>query len=288
VLLALTGCRPDEGALSLIEGPRLLALRGTPAEVAPGDSVSWDALAASPDGTLLPLLSWSLCPSPRPLTSNDVVAAGCLGDGVAMLGSAVALSTQVPDDACQLFGPELPPSTPGRPDPRPVAADASGGWYQPYRADLAGAHNVGLQRIRCHLLGASADAAIAFQMQYRNNQNPLPGPILIDGAPADGAALTPGAHRLSVTWPTESAESYPLFDVVSQTLVQRRESLRVSWYTTGGTLANDRTGPDGPDGSTNGDESDNGFTAPASGPVHLWAVLRDERGGVGWSHALLP
>jgi hypothetical protein len=293
----LWGCRPNEGALSLIEGPRLLALRGTPAEVAPGGAVSWDALVASPDGTLLPLLSWSLCPSPRPLTSNDVVAAGCLGDGVTALGSAVTFSTNVPGDACQLFGPETPPSTPGRPDPRPVAADASGGWYQPYRADLAGARNVGLQRIRCHLLGASADVAIAFQMQYRDNQNPEPGPILIDGAPADGAALTPGPHRLRVTWQAEAAESYPLFDVVSQTLVQRRESLRVSWYTTGGTLANDRTGPSGspdasPDASMDGDdlalESDNGFNAPASGPVHLWAVLRDDRGGVGWSHALLP
>ena len=147
----------------------MLALRGEPAELAPGALVTWDALVVSPDGELAVPLDWSLCRSPRPLTENDVVSAACLSGGDS-LAHAPSVTATIPGNACQLFGSETPPSTPGQPDPRPVAADASGGWYQPYRADLAGAHNIGLQRIRCNLLGASADVAAQFRMQYTRQQ----------------------------------------------------------------------------------------------------------------------
>jgi hypothetical protein len=281
----LVGCRPDAGPpLWQIAAPRLVALQGIPAEVTPGGSVSWQALVVSPDGEAMAALSWSLCPSPRPLTTNDVVAPECLGSDVTVLGQGPSQHATVPVDACQRFGPETAPSLPGKPDPRPVAADASGGWYQPYRAELDGALSIGLQRIRCHLAGASADVAAQFQMQYQANQNPQPGPILLDGAPADGQPLRAGPHTLSLSWPAEAAESYPVFDVVSQSLVPHRETLRVSWYTTGGTLAEERTGRAAEDPALS---TENSFDAPSAGPVHLWAVLRDDRGGVEWSHALL-
>jgi hypothetical protein len=278
----LAGCRPDAGApLWQIAAPRLIALRGTPAETAPSESVLWEGLVASPDGEQAAPLAWGLCHAPRPLTTNDVVAAECL-EMVEALGTAVSVQATVPADACQRFGPETPPSTAGQPDPRPVAADAGGGWYQPYRADLGTALNIGLQRIRCHLAGASADVAAQFQVQYRANQNPQPGPILVDGDPS--GSLTPGEHTLSVSWPAEAAESYPVFDVISQSLVTRREAIRVSWFVTGGVLAEERTGRLGDDTAL---ESSNHLTA-SSGPIHVWAVVRDDRGGVGWSHAFLP
>ena len=284
LILWLAACAPPSGPpLSLVTGERVLALRGTPAEAAPGSTVAFDALVAAPGGPMTPALDWSLCHAPRPLTTNDVVSPACLtAGGVDEIASAPSASTTIPGDACQLFGPELPPSTPGKPDPRPVAADASGGWYQPYRADLGGEMDVGLQRIRCNLSGASVDVATQFRTQYLPNVNPSPDPISLDGAGADGQSVAPGATlTLTVGWPDGTAEPYPVFDVATQTLQPRVEVLRVSWFATAGALAEEHTGSDGA-------RSSNSFTAPsAGGPVDLWAVVRDDRGGVGWSHARL-
>jgi hypothetical protein len=284
LVLVLAGCKPDAGPpLSLISTTRVIALRGEPAEVVPGGSVTWDALTVSPLGEQAMALDWSICTTPRPLTTNDVVAPECLSSGTA-IGSAPSVTTSVPSNTCQLFGPETPPSQgmPGTADPRPVAPDASGGWYQPYRADLQSAHNLGLERIRCNLAGASADVAAQFRMQYLINRNPQPNPLRINDAPADGQTITANQKiTLTIDWP--EPEHYPLFDVETQTLTDRRESMRVSWFTTAGEFSEERTGRSGDDPAL---DSDSQLTAPA-GPLDVWAVARDDRGGVGWTHAHL-
>ncbi len=77
------------------------------------------------------------------------------------------------------------------------------------------------------------------------------------------------------------AERYVNFDIASETVVDQREGMHVAWYATGGTFDADRTGRDGTDMTTT---SDNGWQAPAAaGPVHLWIVLADDRGGVAWA-----
>jgi hypothetical protein len=76
------------------------------------------------------------------------------------------------------------------------------------------------------------------------------------------------------------AERFVDFDVTSQTVYDVRESMTVSWFTSGGSFDSDSTGRDSTDLTTS---SDNGWTAPATaGTVHLWVVLRDDRGGTGW------
>jgi hypothetical protein len=56
--------------------------------------------------------------------------------------------------------------------------------------------------------------------------------------------------------------------------------MRVSWYASGGSFVDDRTGRPDTDLGTN---TDNIWTAPdAPGTVTLWAVLRDSRGGMTW------
>jgi len=76
------------------------------------------------------------------------------------------------------------------------------------------------------------------------------------------------------------AERYVNFDLGSQSLVDSREGIHVSWFATGGSFGLDRTGNDGTDATTT---SDNTWQAPgASGTVHLWVVLHDDRGGIGW------
>ena len=76
------------------------------------------------------------------------------------------------------------------------------------------------------------------------------------------------------------AESYASFDPVTQTVRARREGMRLSWFATAGVLDEDHTGRDEADEAT---WSENAWTAPAAtGLAHLWVVLRDDRGGVGW------
>ncbi len=76
------------------------------------------------------------------------------------------------------------------------------------------------------------------------------------------------------------AERFAEFDVETQSVVDDRESIGVAWFATGGSFDADRTGRDSTDDTPS---SDNGWTAPSTpGTVHLWVVLRDNRGGSGW------
>jgi hypothetical protein len=87
----------------------------------------------------------------------------------------------------------------------------------------------------------------------------------------DCAPLLPGC---------QGAERYVVFDQPSAGLLTEREAISIAWYATGGAFDADRTGRDGTDPTTT---SDNGWVAPSSpGPVTMWVVIRDDRGGVGW------
>ncbi len=99
-----------------------------------------------------------------------------------------------------------------------------------------------------------------------------------------------GADETSDTCPADckvpkgctGAERFVVFDIDSQSIAVQRESIAVAWYTTpGASVDTDRTGRQSSDDTTT---SDNGWQAPtASGLAHLWVVLRDDRGGVGWA-----
>jgi hypothetical protein len=76
------------------------------------------------------------------------------------------------------------------------------------------------------------------------------------------------------------AERFAAFDLGSQSVVDRREAMAIAWFATAGTFDHDRTGREATDATNT---SDNGWRAPAQPSlVHLWVVLRDDRGGVGW------
>jgi hypothetical protein len=81
------------------------------------------------------------------------------------------------------------------------------------------------------------------------------------------------------------AERYAGFDVPSQSVVDRREAMAIAWFATGGSFDSDRTGRETADLTPS---SDNAWTAPTQpGPVHLWVVLGDDRGGAGWAEYLI-
>jgi hypothetical protein len=223
----------------------------------------------------------------------NIVGDACLGDGAEQLGQrGQVVSARIPDDACALFGSDTPPPKPGELPQRPRDPDVTGGFYQPMRAavhDPAGNFVVAfaLERITCNLANAPIDVVQDFRMRYRPNQNPKIERLL--GAPegaADFAELPIQVHTgktatLRVRWSADSPETYPVYDVLSKALVEHREAMRVSFYATAGSFEHDRTGRAETDMDTFVDDV---WTAPDSpGPVHMWAVLRDSRGGIDFA-----
>jgi hypothetical protein len=85
----------------------------------------------------------------------------------------------------------------------------------------------------------------------------------------------------SVAHGCRGAEPYAYLDPARRSLVDRHESMRVSWFTTAGEFTDDHTGRLESEFDTT--FSDNTWTAPAEpGPAFIWVVLRDDRGGVDW------
>ena len=288
VAVAVCGCKPDFGTpASLVTERRILAVKAEPPEVRPSQPAMLTALVVSPDGTdPSPAVDWALCVTPKPLDENNVVSTACLTDkGVMPIASATASTmATMPANACTLFGPDPPPQMMGQPPLRPRDPDVTGGYYQPLRLVDGMATGFALERVTCDLAQAGADLAVQYAMTYKANANPSLQPLsaTVDGAPVALDALPAGRDvQFEVGWPAESAESFPVFDVSSASLITHRESLRVSWFATGGSFAHEVTGRDENDMATT---TDNVWTAPSTpGPVHLWVVLRDSRGGVDFA-----
>ena len=277
---ATVTCIPNLGPSdSLIQSPRILAVRADPAEANPGATVAFSAFVVGPSGTATtPLVRFSFCTAPKLLTEDNVVSSACLSPAALLpLGTGAGVTAALPANACSLFGPDVASAT-----SRPRDPDATGGYYQPLRADLADAPIAfDLVRIHCDLPGASADAATAFAAAYRINQNPqfLPLAATLGGTPLSFGAVPAGARIvLQASWPAASAETYALFDASSQAITMQREAMEVAWYSSGGALDVESTGRAADDLATT---STNGWQAPSGGgTVHLWVVLRDSRGGV--------
>ncbi len=283
-------CRPELGEReSLITRTQVLAVRGEPPEAKTGDLVVYSLLVATPDGPIAtPLANWAFCHTPKLLTENGVANTACLGDGVLRIVDGLPeIQAFVPPDACSVFGPEIASA-----DLRPRDPDVTGGFYQPLRVTVFGPSYAvdgptvayGLERVACKLANASADVSTEFARRHVNNKNPELGPLTAtrDGRPIALTDVPLGATiTLHATWPEPSAEHYVVYDLASRTVVDRRESMRVSWFATAGAFANDRTGRADTELET---FTDNEWTAPADArTTHLFVVLRDARGGTAYA-----
>lgn len=242
-----------------------------------------------------------------------------LGTGLHVAGALPAnacrqFGPDVPDAM-----PGEPPGRPADPDPsggyyQPVRLILpNGGEYL-----LA----AGEARITCGLPGATSEIFQDFRKGYHSNQNPEIAamtvvatpevPLLPDDGVTASFIVAPGRElRLRAAWPACPAaatcgdgvcspgedlatcpadcktpkgcggsERYVSFDPGTRTIVQRSEAMVVSFFATGGTFASDRTGQ--PEGAST-PSTENVWTAPSgAGEVVIWAVIRDDRGGVGW------
>jgi hypothetical protein len=278
----LAACEPAlDQRLDVIASPRILAITSSPAEVVAGAAASYTILAASPSGPLTTAPSWDLCTAPKPPTDDDSVSTGCIDTQSALvaLGTGPTATATIPANACMQFGPDVPPG-----GFRPRDPDSTGGYYQPVRAsadDIDAGLAFGFTRITCNLPGVTAELLSEYLTEYVANQNPTLEPLALaqgDAPIAPAAVPASSAITLTAAWPAQAVESYLYYDPVSQTLITRREAMRVSWFTTAGAIAVDASAVgEGDDALT---VSTTWTTPSTPGAVWLWLVLRDSRGGM--------
>lgn len=273
LLAVLAACNaPLDQRLAIVKEPRVLAISSEPAERKPSEVVTYSALVASPDGPIAAVPSWGLCTAPKPPTEDNAVADPCLGEGALIdLGAAPSATATIPMSACIQFGPDVPAG-----GFRPRDPDTTGGYYQPVRADTGVTDLAfGFTRITCNLPTAPGDLQRRYQTEYVANANPLLLPLAWSVAP--GPVPAQADVTLTAAWAPESVETYLYYDPQSQTLVTRREAMRVSWFATGGTIAVDASAVAEGDDVTSVSTT---WHTPAAGPAWLWIVLRDSRGGI--------
>lgn len=275
VLFAVAAC---DGALdqrlSRIDETRVLAIVADPAEVKPNHAVTYTPLVVGPDGPIADAPAWSLCTAGKPPSEDNAVAPACLGggDSVMPLGTGATITATIPMDACATFGPDVPSAGSGD-ALRPRDPDPTGGYYQPIRADVDGLTAFALSRITCNLPSAPGDVAHDYLVRYVANAAPTLDPIAIPPLTADTDVA------LVASWPAAAAEDYLWYDPSTQALATRHEGMRVSWFATAGELAVDSSGVAEDDRATTS-VTTTWHTPRASGPVYLWFVLRDTRGGI--------
>ena len=326
LLLLTLGCEPEfTDRASEVTGQRVLAVQVAPAQVAPDTEVALSALVVSPEGTVQnPDINWGFCMAPKPVAEINDVNASCTmasaGD-VQNLGTGATASGTVPEDACRLFGPDVPQGTNGRPaDP-----DPSGGYYQPVRVAIAGTDSrsvaIGEVRLSCGLPNSSAAATQEFKTRSKPNTNPELLSVEIVGDSKEPLAtqdsgestrVAPGATiTLRASWPECPAESScgDGYCTIGERSTDCPEDCKEPRGCTGAeqylyydplTLALSERREEmrvawfASAGSFISDHSersqdetetytDNDWTAPESPEtVYLWAVLRDNRAGTAW------
>lgn len=171
-------------------------------------------------------------------------------------------------------------------------AGATGEQLAEYKKLTAANNNPTLERVAVPTLAnaeLSADdgstplelkASMAYTLQAQWPACPTK-PTCGDGICSLGESLTDCPDDCTTPKSCGGSESFAYLDPQSHTLVDRHEAMRVSWFTTGGTMDKDHTGNQEADSAQT--TSDNIWTAPAeTGPVFIWVVLRDDRGGVDW------
>ncbi|WP_394847793.1 hypothetical protein LZC95_10060 [Pendulispora brunnea] len=282
LVVLVTACKPDlDERESSIESPRILAIVSEPPEARPGEAVQYTAVVATREGPELGApIQWAYCATPKLLTENGSVSPECTREGVRPLAaSGPRITAPTLPDACALFGPDVPPG-----GFRPRDADGTGGYYQPLRASWAGLTAFARQRVTCNLANAPADVTLEFRRRYMVNKNPRLGELSarVGGEPRALDHLPLGRDvEFTVAWPPEDAESYVSVDPATQSIVPRREAMRVSWYATAGTFATDRTGRTEAELDT---FTNNVWSIETAAPrIHLWVVLRDSRGGSAYA-----
>jgi len=151
-----------------------------------------------------------------------------------------------------------------------------------------------MQRILCGLANAKSADIRKYNETYKLNNNPVLTSLTVqtsDGSPSElpatriaGAPIPVASGKtlsLAANWSPDSVESYPAYDVVNLVLSQHWEAMRVAWYATGGSFEHDVTGRGESENTTT--YAENSWKPDGPGPVHMWIVLNDIRGGTDFA-----
>lgn len=255
-----------------------------------------------------------------PVAQACVEAFGSGSELLQPVGRGFSVTAELPGDGCRSFGPLGPPAGSDGVAGRPADPDATGGYYQPVllgqdgvtlgspriTCGVAGLPNDQVIRFASGYRPNENPAIAALTAQVGDDTTEL-----VPGT-SPSATFHPGdVVRFDVSWaacPREAecgdglctsgenvrscaedcsegavgctgAETYLAADTETRTVVERREGMTVSWFTTAGKFDSEQTGRTEDD--EDGTDVTNGWTAPSeTGEVRLWAVLRDDRGGV--------
>jgi hypothetical protein len=258
---------------TLVTAPRVLAAVAEPPEAHPREAIQVSVLAAP--ASRRNAVQLTFCTTPAIIGDPRPVSDACLTEkGVPLSVDGLTATGLVPADTCARFGPD-----PVSSDDRPRDPDDTGGFYQPVRISLFDAISIESLRIQCALPDAPADLARQFADRYVPNQNPEE-PALERATSAGWQSLdtvTAGESvSLRVRWDAASREKYVYLPPRGTALEDRIEAMSVSWFSSAGSFAEAVTGRAEQDP---GNDTTNSFIAPGSGPLTLWIVLRDSRGG---------
>jgi hypothetical protein len=247
--------------VSFVEGLRVLTVRAEPPEVPSGATSQVTILAVDTEGRAIDV-AWSRCLVPP--RSGEAVNPACVetptGTSLQPLGSGMTIAVQMP---------AVNPGDLGQPD-------ATNGVYLP----VVGRASAGTD---------SVTAVYRLRLGGATPPNMNPAIASVDVVDASGATTpldeaTPlvvhagDEVTLESTYTPGSAEMYTAFGGKVLT-----ETLTTSWFCTAGDLSHERTSATQPQTVLRLTER-----LPAAGKtIDLWAVVHDERGGVGYTHRAL-
>lgn len=302
VAVFISACGQEFEPFNLVEGLRVLAIRAEPPELLPGDRAEIVPLIHAPQGEAVSY-RWSWCP----FASGRVSGFDCVVDQETL------------DTLVLAFAPEqarkLPPLELGS---EPVAdfeysfdpellAGICRQLKEGFAPELAFIPEcersvpivlrlevrAGLERVE-----AVKELSLKLGSDDERNENPeVLGVFATVGADGvrtvldeDGVTMLPREKRVSleVEVEPEEAENYVAPDPQrSGEMLERRESLFMTWYVTAGSTEYGRTGYFEGEASIDGllgnswkvEKSDQ----PTAGPDYLYVVLQDNRGGVSWA-----
>jgi hypothetical protein len=261
------GCKNEFERASYIGGLRVLAIKAEPPEVPPGGSTHLEALVVDPVTTAIEA-TWTACPQPSAGGSGATVDVACLdpdgGVPRTPLGTGLTATATMPMVTPEALGPP----------------DVTGGYYLPLVLDTAAAGET-VQAV--YLLRYGLGGPPNHNPHLNALQIVRPDGTFEDTDEAHPSTVAVGATVvLHATVTADSIEDYEAPDFAGGTHTVT-ETLRVSWFATGGRLISGNT----PSGAAyTWLVLDTHLPNPPSGgaPVDLYLVVRDERGGLDWAH----
>lgn len=303
--VVLVGCGPGFSPASLVDKVRVLAIQADPAEVGPGQSLSYRALVAAPDheGETLVYTFVACTTGPEGCLEQSEALAAAGGDPT--LGNEIYQQTSVRYGFANFQGEEveavganlLTPASVLNFTPTPEEGANVQVTFIACMADAcseASTEGGGTDLLSILDTLPPGESALAVKRaRVSTSTTPNHNPVFttfevpdLGVEVADGGAFTPVDSEpltLVVHLPDDAVEAY-LYETDDGVTESREERPYLRWYSTAGDFEASSTDlvvdPDG------GWTSSIVFNPPDPlGDFTLWAVIWDRRGGMAWISA---